>query len=71
MNITFRWGATSYFATNYGLSGLVETHMDPWVDEKGEEVSEARMELVSTSDIIATFIGWLTNVPGRGDRVYL
>ena len=71
INITSRWGATRYLATNYGLSGLVEAHMDPWGYEKGVNVPEDRMELVSSGDIIATFMGWLSSVPGGGGTGFM
>jgi hypothetical protein len=47
MNVTGRWSSTMYQATNYGLGGLCETHIDPigYLDTKFE-VPEDRTDLV-------------------------
>ena len=46
MNVTTRYGATTYQTTNYGLSGLVVTHFDPWGYEKGAALMIDRPHLV-------------------------
>ena len=66
MNVTSRYGASKYQITNYGLAGLVETHLDPWGYETGVDLVFNRRELVTSGDYIATFMGWLKNVPAGG-----
>ena len=66
MNVTSRHGSSLYQITNYGLSGLIETHMDPWGYETGVELVKERRQLVSIGDYIATFMGWLKDVQTGG-----
>lgn len=71
MNVTSRWGSSLYQTTNYGLSGLVETHMDPWGYETGTKVPIDRMDLVSSGDYIATFMVWIERVPAGGTTGFI
>ena len=66
LNITARHGASSYQVTNYGLAGLVETHTDAWGSESGVELPYDRRWMVSSGDVIATLMGWLSDVPEGG-----
>ena len=65
-NITSRWGATCYQVTNYGLSGMVECHIDPYGYESGVPIKEDNYPLISTGDYIATFMGWMNVVQAGG-----
>jgi len=69
-NVTSRHGSNKYQVTNYGLGGLVETHMDPWGYEEGVPLVENRKSLSTTGDQIATFMGWLSDVPAGGGTVF-
>ena len=60
-NITSRWGATCYQVTNYGLSGMVECHIDPCGYKSGVPIKQDNYPLISSGDYIATFLGW-TNI---------
>ena len=62
LNLTTRYGSSRYQTTNYGLGGLVETHVDPWGYEQGTRLPEERKHLVTRGDYIATFMGWLQDV---------
>ena len=66
LNLTTRHGSSAYQTTNYGLGGLVETHMDPWGYEEGIRLPERRKHLAITGDYIATFMGWLQDVQAGG-----
>ena len=66
MNITSRWGATYYQVTNYGLSGMVECHIDPYGYESGVPIKQDNYPLISSGDYIATFMGWMNNVQAGG-----
>ena len=66
MNITSRWGATHYQVTNYGLSGMVQSHIDPYGYESGIPLRHDNYPLISSGDIIATFMGWINNVQAGG-----
>ena len=66
LNLTTRHGSSKYQTTNYGLGGLVHLHTDPVGYEQGAKLPEERKELVTTGDYIATFMGWLDDVPLGG-----
>ena len=70
-NVTTRYGASQYQTTNYGLGGLVVPHMDPWGYESGTRLVEDRAKLMTTGDYIATFMGWLEDVPAGGGTSFL
>lgn len=69
-NVTKRHGSSQYQTTNYGLGGLVVPHMDPWGYEHGVRLVEDRAKLVTRGDYIATFMGWLENVPAGGGTAF-
>ena len=71
LNVTDRYAASKYQVTNYGLGGFVETHHDTWGYETGSELPPDRQFLVFTGDYIATFMGWLDDVPGGGETAFL
>ena len=66
MNVTSRYGATKYQVSNYGLAGMVESHLDTWGYESGTDMVYERRHLVTTGDVIATLMGWLEMVPAGG-----
>ena len=67
LNVTSRHGSTSYQSTNYGLGGLVDTHMDPYGYEHGtRKVFGKWVDLITRGDYIATFMGWLNKVSAGG-----
>ena len=69
-NVTKRDAASSYQTTNYGLSGLVDVHQDAWGYESGVKLVMDRAQLVKNGDYIATFMGWLEEVPGGGATAF-
>ena len=69
-NVTTRHGASRYQSTNYGLSGLVVTHIDPWGYEQGVELVEDRYSLTRTGDYIATFMGWFQDTQAGGNTAF-
>ena len=71
MNVTTRHGASPYQTTNYGLSGLVVTHFDPWGYEKGTELVEDRVHLTRSGDYIATFMGWFEHTIAGGNTAFI
>ena len=70
LNVTTRFGASPYQATNYGLSGMVVTHIDPWGFESGIDIVEERADLLRTGDYIATFMGYLANTEAGGGTCF-
>ena len=71
LNVTARYGASPYQTTNYGLSGMVVSHLDPWGYEKGVELSKERYELVRSGDYIATFMGWFADTQAGGETAFV
>ena len=71
MNVTKRHAASRYQTTNYGLSGMVVDHTDPWGYEQGQEIPEDRRQLTRTGDYIATFMGWFENTKSGGGTAFL
>ena len=71
MNVTTRYGATPYQTTNYGLSGMVVTHVDSYGYESGVALSEDRVEFVKTGDYIATFMGWFEETKAGGNTCFI
>ena len=72
LNVTERYGSSSYQTTNYGLSGMVATHLDPWGFESGVKMlSHEKKKLLRTGDYIATFMGWLENTIAGGSTAFL
>ena len=70
-NVTTRHGASQYQTTNYGLSGMVESHLDPWGYEMGVELPEDRKILVKTGDYLATFMGWFEDTTAGGGTAFI
>ena len=70
LNVTSRFSATKYQATNYGLSGMVVEHLDPWGYEHGVDIIEERKSLTQTGDYIATFMGYLKNTEAGGGTAF-
>ena len=58
--------------TNYGLGGLCETHIDPHgIYESGiENLPKERQYLISTGDMIGTFMAWIDHVEAGGYTVF-
>ena len=69
-NVTSRHGASMYQTTNYGLSGMVTLHMDPWGYEMGVLIPDDRYRLTQTGDYIATFMGWFEDTKGGGGTAF-
>ena len=69
-NVTTRFGASPYQTTNYGLSGMVMTHSDPWGYEHGVELDEDRHKLTRTGDYLATFMGWFEKTQAGGNTAF-
>ena len=69
-NVTSRHGASMYQTTNYGLSGMVNLHMDPWGYEMGVLIPDDRYRLTQTGDYIATFMGWFEDTKGGGGTAF-
>ena len=70
MNIAGYHSSTQYQVTNYGLSGLCESHVDPHGYIEGVEVPEHRKSLIGSGDMLATFMGWLEDVEAGGATAY-
>ena len=70
LNVTKRYASTRYQTTNYGLSGMVDHHMDSSGYEHGQKLTEDRKHLILSGDKIATFMGWLQNTEGGGSTVF-
>ena len=70
-NVTSRHGASFYQSTNYGLSGMVVSHDDPWGYESGVKLVEDRVDLTRTGDYIATFMGWFQHTPAGGNTAFI
>ena len=70
-NVTTRHGASDYQTTNYGLSGLVVVHSDPWGYEQGIDIPEDRKELTRSGDIIATVMGWFEDTQAGGGTAFV
>ena len=66
MNITGRHGSSEYQVTNYGLAGMVQRHQDSYGVETGTHLPWDRRYMVSTGDVIATFMGWMHNTKEGG-----
>ena len=70
LNVTSRFGASKYQATNYGLSGMVAEHLDPFGYHEGVNPSEERKTLIQTGDYIATFMGYLRDTEAGGATAF-
>ena len=72
-NVTTRHGASRYQTTNYGLSGMVFPHIDPYGYESGMELNEdpERVQLCVTGDYIATFMGWFSQTEAGGGTAFI
>ena len=69
-NVTTRHGSSEYQTTNYGLSGMVVDHFDPWGYEQGQEVTEDRKQLTRSGDVIATVMGWFEDTQAGGETAF-
>ena len=65
-----RYSSTEFQVTNYGLSGLCESHIDPHGAIEGVDVPPQRSSLYLSGDMIATFMAWLNDVPAGGGTAY-
>ena len=70
-NVTTRHGSSKYQTTNYGLSGMVVDHSDPWGYEQGVEIPEDRAPLTRTGDYIATVMGWFEDTQAGGGTAFI
>ena len=70
-NVTSRYGASEYQTTNYGLAGMVVTHIDPYGYEEGVKLTEEKAYLTKTGDYIATIMGWFEDTPGGGNTAFI
>ena len=70
-NVTSRFGASEYQTTNYGLSGMVATHTDPWGYESGKNVDKSHHWLTISGDYIATFMGWFEKTEAGGGTAFV
>ena len=70
MTVAGRFSSTDFQVTNYGLGGLCETHIDPHGYLEGRIVEYHQRNLVATGDMIATFMGWLSNVEAGGGTAF-
>ena len=72
-NVTTRFGASMYQTTNYGLSGMVHPHIDPFGYESGKELTEdpERIQICATGDYIATFMGWFETTEAGGNTAFM
>ena len=70
-NVTSRHGASRYQTTNYGLSGMVVPHIDPYGYESGVKLVEDRFGLTRTGDYIATFMGWIGHTQAGGNTAFI
>eukprot|EP00095_Tigriopus_kingsejongensis_P001287 snap_masked-scaffold359_size197282-processed-gene-0.15 protein:Tk01287 transcript:snap_masked-scaffold359_size197282-processed-gene-0.15-mRNA-1 annotation:"prolyl 4-hydroxylase subunit alpha-2 isoform x2" len=71
MNVTSKYAASKYQATNYGLGGLCEAHMDPHGYQEGKDIPYSRQDLKLTGDMLGTFMGWLNHVEVGGATAFL
>ena len=69
-NVTKRHSSSKYQATNYGLSGIVERHMDPIGYEKGAPIQEEQVNLVKSGDMVATFMAWMKDTELGGATAF-
>ena len=71
LNVTDRHAASRYQTTNYGLSGMVVDHTDPWGYEQGVDIPDDRSQLSRTGDYIATFMGWFEDTKAGGGTAFV
>ncbi len=67
MRVLSRFASTDFQVTNYGLGGLCETHIDPHGMLEGAYVDWEQRALVSSGDMMATFMAWLEDVRAGGE----
>ncbi len=73
LNVTAKYASTEYQTTNYGLGGLCEIHFDPGGYIEGIAIPDhdpAFKRLLKQGDMIATFMGWLEDVPAGGATAF-
>lgn len=71
LRISPRFASSKYQVTNYGLGGLVVSHMDPYGYVQGMELVEDRDYLVGMGDVTATFMAWLSDTPAGGHTAFV
>ena len=69
-NVTKRYSSSNYQTTNYGLSGIIERHIDPIGYEKGAPIQEDQRHLVQSGDMVATFMAWLKDTELGGATAF-
>ena len=73
MNATAKYASTEYQVTNYGLGGLCEIHFDPSGYLEGVAIPDHNplfQRLLKQGDMMATFMGWLAEVPAGGATAF-
>ena len=70
LNMTTRYGSSPYQVTHYGLGGSVDSHLDPKGYESGTRLTTGTSILARSGDYIATFMGWLNDVPAGGGTMF-
>lgn len=71
LRISPRFASSKYQVTNYGLGGLIVSHMDPYGYVQGKELVEDKNYLVSMGDATATFMAWLSDTPAGGHTAFV
>ena len=71
LNVTKRYSSMPYQTTYYGLAGIIEPHMDPVGYEKGTRIVEHQRHLIQSGDMIATFMGWMSDTELGGATAFL
>lgn len=71
MNITGPMGATSYQIGNYGPGGSLKNHLDNFGLHDGIPIPPYKENLYENGDVIATFMGWLSNVDVGGHTAFI
>ena len=62
LHLVKRWSSTAFQITNYGLSGICESHLDPHGATEGVKVEYDRKDLLISGDMFVTFMAYLTDV---------
>ncbi len=74
VNLTDKYSSTLFQTTNYGLGGTCAIHTDPAGYIEGVEIPDhdpSFKRLVKQGDMIATFMGWLNDVPAGGATAFV
>ena len=65
LHVVKRWSSTAFQITNYGLSGICETHLDAHGATEGLTVEPGSKDLYITGDMFITFMAYLSNVRSK------